>query len=75
MRIIKEGKIPNKKVIFKCPKCGTIFEVNDGEYSYSFVKTTIFIQYYTLRDKYESVCPLCKYEGEMNKMRYEYVEV
>ena len=32
MRIIKEGKIPNKKVIFKCPKCGTIFEANDGEY-------------------------------------------
>lgn len=75
MRIIKEGKISNKKVILKCPKCGTIFEADDGEYSYSFIKTTIFIQHYILRDKYESVCPFCKYEGEMDKMRYEYVEV
>ena len=75
MRIIKEGKISSKKVILKCPKCGTIFEVNDGEYSYSFVKTTIFIQYYTLRDKYESVCPFCEHKGEMIKMRYEFMEV
>lgn len=75
MRIIKESKIPNKKVTFKCPKCGTIFEANDEEYSYSFVKTTIFIQYYTLRDKYESVCPFCKHKGEMYKMKYEYMEV
>lgn len=75
MRIIKEGKIPNKKVILKCPECGTIFETDDGEYSYSFVKTTIFIQYYTLRDKYESVCPFCEHEGEMYKMQYECVEV
>lgn len=68
MRIIKEGKIPSKKVILKCPKCGTIFEADDGEYSYSFVKIS-------LRDKYESICPLCKQEGEMQKMKYEYVEV
>ena len=75
MKIIKEGKIPNKKIILKCPECNTIFEADEGEYSYSFVKTTTFIQYYTLRDKYESVCPICKYKGEMNKMKYEYVEV
>lgn len=75
MKIIKEGKIPNKKVILKCPECGTVFEADDEEYSYSLVKTTIFIHYYTFRDKYESVCPFCKYEGEMDKMRYEYVEV
>ena len=43
MKIIKEGKIPNKKIILKCPECNTIFEADEGEYSYSFVKTTTFI--------------------------------
>lgn len=73
MRIIKEGKIPNKKVILKCPECNTLFEADNGEY----IKTKVvnFNSFEAYRDKYESVCPFCKHEGEMYKMQYEWVEV
>ena len=73
MKIIKEGKIPNKKVILKCQECGTIFEADDGEYT----KTkggNLKLCVATYRDKYESVCPFCEYKGEMIKMRYESME-
>ena len=74
MKIIKEGKIPNKKVTLKCPECGTVFEVDDREYTKT--KAVNLILYgVTYRDKYESVCPFCEYEGEMIKMRYESMEV
>lgn len=73
MRIIKEGKIPNKKVILKCLKCETIFEADDGEYTKT--KVVNFNLFEAYRDKYESVCPFCKHKGEMCKMKYEYVEV
>lgn len=62
MKIIKEGKIPSKKVILKCTECGTIFEADDGEYT----KTKV-----GYRDKYESVCPFCEHKGEMIEIRYE----
>lgn len=73
MKIIKEGKIPNKKVILKCQECGTIFEADDREY----IKTKVvdFSSCAAYRDKYESVCPFCEHEGEMIKMRYEFMEV
>lgn len=73
MKIIKKGKIPNKKVILKCPECGTIFEADDGEYT----KTNVvdFSSGKAYRDKYESVCPFCGHKGEMIKMRYEFMEV
>lgn len=73
MRIIKEGKIPNKKVILKCPECNTVFEADDGEYTKT--KVMSFNSFEAYRDKYESVCPLCKHEGEMYKMQYECAEV
>lgn len=73
MRIIKEGKIPSKKVILKCPECGTIFEADNGEYTKT--KVVNFNSFEAYRDKYESVCPFCKNEGEMQKMQYEWVEV
>lgn len=72
MRIIKEGKIPDKKVILKCPKCGTIFEVDYGEY---FVNAIRVHMLYTDTDEYSATCPLCGYEGLMQKMKYDYVEV
>lgn len=74
MKIIKEGKIPNKKVILKCQECGTIFEADSEEYTKTKVAT---ISSYTggYRDKYESVCPFCEHKGEMIKMRYEFMEV
>lgn len=72
MKIIKEGKIPNKKVILKCQECGTIFEADDREYTKTKV---VSLSSYAYRDKYESVCPFCKHEGEMYKMQYEWVEV
>lgn len=72
MKIIKEGKIPNKKVILKCQECGTIFEADDGEYT----KTkAVSLSSYAYRDKYESVCPFCKHKGEMIDMRYKIMEV
>lgn len=73
MRIIKEGKIPSKKVILKCPECNTLFEVDNGEYTKT--KVVNFNSFEAYRDKYESVCPFCKNEGEMYKMQYEWVEV
>ena len=73
MRIIKEGKIPNKKVILRCQECGTIFEADDGEYTKT--KTVNLSSYVAYRDKYESVCPFCKHKGEMIDMRYEVMEV
>lgn len=73
MKIIKEGKIPNKKVILKCQECGTVFEADDREYTKT--KVMSFNSFEVYRDKYESVCPLCKHEGEMYKMQYECVEV
>ena len=39
MKIIKEGKIPNKKIILKCPECNTIFEADEGEYTKTKVAT------------------------------------
>ena len=72
MKIIKEGKIPNKKVILKCPECGTIFEADDKEYTKTKV---VSLSSYAYRDKYESVCPFCKHKGEMIDMRYEIMEV
>ena len=39
MKIIKEGKIPNKKVILKCQECGTVFEADDREYTKTKVAT------------------------------------
>ena len=72
MKILKEGKIPNEKVILKCPECGTVFEADDREYT----KTYGFsFRSYAYRDKYESVCPFCEHKGEMIKMRYEFMEV
>ena len=73
MKIIKEGKIPNKKVILKCQECGTIFEANDREYTK--IKAVDFSSCTAYRNKYESVCPLCEHEGEMIEMRYELMEV
>ena len=73
MRIVKEGKIPNKKVILKCPECGTIFEADDGEYART--KVVNFNSFEAYRNKYESVCPLCRHEGEMYEMQYKWVEV
>lgn len=75
MRIIKEGKIPNKKVILKCQECGTIFEADDGEYTYTKTKTVNLNPYVAYQDKYESVCPFCGHKGEMIDMRYEVMEV
>ena len=72
MKIIKEGKIPNKKVILKCQECGTIFEADDREYTKTKV---VSLSSYAYRDKYESVCPFCKHKGEMIDMRYEIMEV
>ena len=74
MKIIKEGKIPNKKVILKCQECGTIFEADDGEYTKTKVGN-LKLCVATYRDKYESVCPFCKYKGEMIEMGYEVMEV
>lgn len=73
MRIIKEGKIPNKKVILKCSECNTVFEAGDGEYTKT--KVVSFNSFEVYRDKYESICPFCKHKGEMYKMQYEWVEV
>ena len=73
MKIIKEGKIPNKKVILKCQECGTIFEADSGEYTKT--KVVDFSSGKAYRDKYEFVCPFCENEGEMIKMRYEFMEV
>lgn len=73
MKIIKEGKIPNKKVILKCQECGTIFEADNGEYTKT--KVADFSSYTPYRDRYESVCPFCEHKGEMIKMRYEFMEV
>lgn len=73
MRIIKEGKIPDKKVILKCPECNTLFEADNGEYTKT--KVVNFNSFEAYRDKYESVCPFCAHKGEMYKMRDEYVEV
>ena len=73
MKIIKEGKIPNKKVILKCQECGTIFEADGGEYTKT--KVVNLSSYTAYRDKYESVCPFCEHKGEMIKMRYEFMEV
>lgn len=73
MRIIKEGKIPNKKVILKCQECGTIFEADYREYTKTKVANLSSSAAY--RDKYESVCPFCGYKGEMIDMRYEFMEV
>lgn len=39
MKIIKEGKIPNKKVILKCQECGAVFEADGGEYTKTKVAT------------------------------------
>ena len=72
MKIIKEGKIPNKKVILKCQECGTIFEADDTEYTKTKV---VSLSSYAYRDKYESVCPFCGHKGEMIDMRYEIMEV
>lgn len=72
MKIIKEGKIPNKKVILKCQECGTIFEADDREYTKTKV---VSLSSYAYRDKYESVCPFCGHKGEMIDMRYEIMEV
>lgn len=69
MKIIKEGKIPNKKVILKCQECGTIFEADDGEYTKT--KVVNLGSYTGYRDKYESVCPFCEHKGEMTEIRYE----
>lgn len=74
MKIIKEGKIPNEKVILKCPECGTVFEADDKEYTKTKVANLILYGV-TYRDKYESVCPFCEYKGKMIKMRYESMEV
>lgn len=73
MKIIKEGKTPNKKVILKCQECGTIFEADNGEYTKT--KVVDFSSGKACRDKYESVCPFCEHKGEMIKMRYEFMEV
>lgn len=73
MKILKEGKIPNKKVILKCQECGTIFEADDREYTKT--KVVDFSSSAAYRDKYESVCPFCGYKGEMIDMRYEIMEV
>lgn len=73
MKIIKEGKIPNKKVILKCQECGTVFEAEDREYTKTKVVNLSSSAAY--RDKYESVCPFCKYKGEMIEMGYEVMEV
>ena len=73
MKIIKEGKIPNKKVILKCQECGTVFEADDREYTKT--KAINLSPYVAYRDKYESVCPFCGYKGEMIDMRYEVMEV
>lgn len=72
MRIIKEGKIPDKKVILKCLKCGTIFEAKDGEYFVNAIRVPML---YKDTNEYSATCPLCGYEGLMQKMKYEYVEV
>ena len=72
MKSIKEGKIPNKKVILKCKECGTIFEADDTEYTKTKV---VSLSSYAYRDKYESVCPFCGHKGEMIDMRYEIMEV
>ena len=74
MKIIKEGKIPNKKVILKCQECGTIFEADDKEYTETKV-ANVSLYGVTYKDKYESVCPFCGYKGEMIDMRYEIMEV
>lgn len=74
MKIIKEGKIPNKKVILKCQECGTIFEADDREYTKTKVGN-LRLCVVAYRDKYESVCPFCEHKGEMIKMRYESMEV
>lgn len=73
MRIIKEGKILNKKAILKCQECGTIFEADNGEYTKTKVVNLSSSAAY--RDKYESVCPFCEYKGEMIEMRYEVMGV
>ena len=73
MKIIKEGRIPNKKVILKCQECGTIFEAD--ERGYTKTKVANLSSYTAYRDKYESVCPFCEHKGEMIKMRYEFMEV
>ena len=70
MKIIKKGKIPNKKVILKCQECGTVFEADSGEYTKT--KVVDLSSYAAYRDKYESVCPFCEYKDEM---RYEFMEV
>lgn len=69
MKIIKEGKIPNKKAILKCQECGTVFEADNGEYTKT--KVVNLGSYTGYRDKYESVCPICEHKGEMTEIRYE----
>lgn len=75
MKIIKEGKIPSKSVkpvILKCSKCGTIFEVNEGEYS---VTTPRYLYIGIPPDKYTTTCPFCNYHGVMQKLKDESLEV
>lgn len=35
MRIIKDGVIKPKTIVFECDECGCIFEAEKDEYSYS----------------------------------------
>ena len=66
MKIIKEGKDPNQKIIMEtvrleCFRCGCVFEVDDGEYNCSYPRSNPNDKTYT------ATCPndKCKTNGGM----------
>jgi len=67
MKIIKEGKDPNQKMVMEtvrleCFVCGCVFEVGDGEYNCCYPRSNPNDKTYT------AICPndKCKSQGGKN---------
>lgn len=50
MKILKQGKIPDTRMIFTCIACGCVFEADQNEYRTHFFKNEY---------RYSCECPNC----------------
>lgn len=55
MKIIYKGHIDKKPIVFRCPRCGSVFEANNNEYE----RITNQMEYMETKASYKCKCPTC----------------
>lgn len=77
MKIIKEGKIPEKHLnIIECKKCNSIFDYNENDIiseinKYEDVDYSLYLNHYYCKDRsYFVKCPIC---GDSHFIKSEYI--